>query len=98
MSTLHTHSAINKDWCHICGVRRDNLTDIFYPENAENQTELEKYIRVCCECANGIAAVAKARPGVVIETEHPKRQKHKSAYEKRGMPFKEFMKEIKNKE
>jgi len=42
------------DWCHLCGVRRDGLVEITYPENAEHSNIGNKYVRMCGVCVGKI--------------------------------------------
>ena len=46
------------DWCHLCGVRKADLADIFYPENAEHGGRETEYIRICDACGTLIQKVA----------------------------------------
>lgn len=56
--TYHGH-----DWCHICGERKQFLTGIRYPKNAEHDKELTKYIRICSDCSQHASKVAsKTKP------------------------------------
>lgn len=45
--TINMHG---NDWCHICGKRKSELADIWYPKNAEHEKEETEYIRICYEC------------------------------------------------
>jgi hypothetical protein len=56
-----TNHGMNNDWCHICGERSDNTADVRFPENAEHDEELTRYVRVCGSCADAIGE--KARRG-----------------------------------
>ncbi len=50
---------IGEDWCHICGTRTNQIADIFYPENAENENDEKEYVRMCINCASTIIEVIK---------------------------------------
>lgn len=52
------------DWCHICGHRVKNLSDVWYPTNAEHFTDEDRYIRICAGCAGLIKDAAMGlKPG-----------------------------------
>ena len=55
MASIWKHS--ENDWCHICGYRRKETADVFYPDNAEHDKINTKYIRVCTDCARNILEV-----------------------------------------
>lgn len=40
------------DWCHLCGSRRTDLMEIWYPENAEHGGRKNRFIRICYECTD----------------------------------------------
>ena len=50
----------SRDWCHLCGLREDEICDVAYPENAEHGGLKNQYIRICRPCATGIALEGKA--------------------------------------
>ena len=58
---IHRHhtSPECKDWCHLCGMRKNNLSDIWYPENAEHDTKAAKYVRICDDCSYRITQAAQ---------------------------------------
>ena len=66
MATIWKHG--ENDWCHVCGYRRKETADVFYPNNAENDKgeENAKYIRVCTNCAENI--LTACREAKQIET------------------------------
>ena len=64
MASIWKHSP--NDWCHICGYRRENTADVFYPDNAEHDKLNAKYVRVCTDCAQNI--LTACRKGTEIET------------------------------
>lgn len=51
----------DKDWCHLCGQRRNPTADIWYANNAENDKVMGTghYIRICSLCGDRIARVAR---------------------------------------
>jgi hypothetical protein len=61
--TLHE----SRDWCHLCGERKDGLADIWYAENAEHGGPNTQYIRICRDCSArifvGITEDVWALPG-----------------------------------
>lgn len=61
-----------RDWCHICGQRRERLADVWYPRNAEHGGRDTEYIRVCCQCAEWIQKVCEGNlHGFVDPTSAP---------------------------
>jgi len=78
MSTLHKHES--NDWCHICGLRRDELVDVWFPKDAEHDIYLTEYIRICSACAGAMEKVANGTMPNILETDHPKKAKHQSKY------------------
>lgn len=44
---ISTHSV---DWCHLCGNTHNELLDVWYPENAQNDNLDTEYIRICGSC------------------------------------------------
>lgn len=47
---------VNVDWCHLCGQRKRSCVDVRYSNNAEHDPHsLDKYIRICAECAGEIS-------------------------------------------
>lgn len=78
MSTIN--KCVHEDWCHICGIRRDEIANVWYPANAEHDPEPARRIRICAVCAQLIADVARGKLPATTETQSPRRNKHKSAF------------------
>jgi hypothetical protein len=53
--------AVEPDWCHLCGKRKQNLVDIWYPRNAEHGNNNSEYIRICGRCGEMISDTARGR-------------------------------------
>lgn len=66
MKVIQHHSP--NDWCHLCGKREHPLADIWFPEEAESDTENTRYIRICSGCAEKIRGIAL---GDVSPDDHP---------------------------
>lgn len=78
MSTID--KCMHNDWCHVCGRREDLLTNVWYPNNAEHDSEPTQRIRICAGCAEQIAGVARGILPNPLETKSPAHNRHKSAF------------------
>jgi len=70
MASIWSHANTLPDWCHVCGYRRHDLADIFYPNNAEHDKANSKYIRICTDCAKTILEVCEEGNEVETTTWH----------------------------
>lgn len=49
----------SRDWCHVCGKRKELFTEISYPENAEHGREGSKFVRICSDCLKQALSVTE---------------------------------------
>jgi hypothetical protein len=91
MSVIETHPA--RDWCHVCGHRRDHSADVWFPppgraggaEHVDAHAHAkgfgarppQSYIRVCSNCAAAIATVAAPDGPSRVVTDPPKRRRRR---------------------
>ena len=78
MSTIN--KCVHEDWCHICGKRREEIANVWYPVNAEHTPDPTQLIRICAVCADLVARVARGDLPPTTETESPHHNKHESAF------------------
>lgn len=78
MSTLN--KCVHEDWCHVCGIRRNQIVNIWYPENAEHDPDPKQRIRICVVCADLVYRVAKGMLPPVVETASPEHNPHTTAF------------------
>jgi len=68
MASIWKHS--EGDWCHICGHRRKETADVFYPKNAEHDKTNTMYIRICTTCAENILTACREKKEIETTSWH----------------------------
>ena len=73
MAMISKH--VSEDWCHICGGRSADNVDIWFPPNAEHQSQDRPhvgacvgngFIRICAACGEDIRRVGAGGVETVI--------------------------------